>query len=197
MSALTGPAAGESTHGGETRLYLLQGVPAVGKLTLARELERRTGAIVVDNHLVNNAVFVPMGMDRDVGVTLEQTDALRARVMDVVLEATLAAPAMLSHVFTIWVTDAPENAAHVERLRVLADRRGARFVPVWLSASPQALLARVDAPGRAERSKLVDPAVLRGLLERPELPAPPDALRLDLTETAPAQAVDRILDALG
>lgn len=182
---------------GEARLYLLQGAPAVGKLTLAREIERRTGAIVVDNHLVNDAVFLPMGLGRDSRVTLEQTDALRDRVRDVVHEATLAAPASLSHVFTFWLPEGPENAAHVDRLRTLAARRGARFVPVWMTASREALLARVDAPSRAERAKLVDPEILRDLLEIPQLPVPPDAVTLDLSETTPAQAVEALLTALG
>lgn len=189
MTAPTSPA--------EPRLYLLQGPPAVGKLTLARELDRRTGAIVVDNHLVNNAVFVPMGLGRDSDVTLEQTDALRDRVREVVHEATAAAPASLSHVFTFWLPDSPENAEHAQRLRDLADRRGVRFVPVWLTASREALLARVSAPERAERSKLVDPEILSELLEMPQLPAPPEAVILDLEDITPARAVDELLAALG
>lgn len=198
MDEQSAPTRGEARDrdDAEARLYLLQGVPAVGKLTLARELERLTGAIVVDNHLVNNAVFVPMGMNREAGVSLEQTDALRARVLDVVLESALAAPAPLSHVFTNWLPDSPENAAHVERLREIARRRGARFVPVWLRASAEVLAARVSAPGRAARSKLVDPAVLRELLERPDLPAPPEALELDTSAISPAQAAREILTAL-
>lgn len=191
------PSGAESSERHGARLYLLQGAPAVGKLSLARELERRTGAIVVDNHLVNNAVFVPMGMGRDTAVTLEDTDVLRARVLDVVLEATLAAAPSLSHVFTNWLPDDPANAAHVDRLRELARRRGARFVPVWMSASAAALTARVSAPGRSERSKLVDPEVLRGLLEMPELPVPLDAITVDMSETTPAQAAEQVLAALG
>lgn len=188
------PAPGGTTDE-QARVVLLVGPPAVGKLSLARELERRMGAIVVDNHLVNNAVFVPMRLDRGAGVALADTDALRARVLDVVLEATLAAPAPLSHVFTIWLTDEPENAAHVERLRELAGRRGARFVPVWLTATPETLERRVDAPGRAERSKLTDPTTLRELLEVPTLPAPRDALALDLTTLTADEAAGRILAA--
>lgn len=177
------------------RLFFLVGPPAVGKLSVAREIERASGAIVVDNHLVNNAVFVPLGMGRSDEVTLADTDALRARVLDVVLEATLAAPAELSHVFTVWLPDDPENAEHVERLRRVAQSRGVRFVPVWLSAEPEALLGRVGSPGRAERSKLTDPAILRELLDLPPLPAPADALTLDMTTTDPASAAAHILDA--
>lgn len=177
-------------------LFLLVGPPAVGKLTLARELERCSGAIVVDNHLVNNAVFVPMGMHRRAGVELAQTDALRARVWDVVLDATEAAPAQLSHVFTVWLLDHEEGAEHVERLRSLAERRGARFVPVWLTASREALRSRVNAPARAERHKLTDWQTLDGLLEMPMLPPPADALRLELSTAGPAEAARQILDSL-
>lgn len=178
------------------RVFLLAGPPAVGKLSVARELERRTGAIVVDNHLINNAVFLPMGMDRGRGVTLADTDALRRRVLDVVLESTSLAPSGLTHVFTNWLPAEPENAAHVDRLRALAERRGATFVPVWMTATPEALLQRIDAPGRAERSKLTDPDILRDLLQVPSLPPPADALILDLTSAGPEEATDQILSHL-
>ena len=56
MNRSTVSAAAEGGEQSGARLYLLQGAPAVGKLTLARELEARTGAIVVDNHLVNNEI---------------------------------------------------------------------------------------------------------------------------------------------
>lgn len=98
--------------------------------------------------------------------------------------------------FTNWLSQDPKNAAHVERLRALAGSRGAVFVPVWLSASPEALRARIDAPGRAERAKLVDPGVLREVLEIPSLPPPPEAIALDLSTMGPEDAADRILRAL-
>lgn len=178
-------------------VVLLVGPPAVGKLSVARELGRRTGALVVDNHLINNPVFVPMGLHSGEGVDITATDALRRRVWEVVLEAATQAPPMLSHVMTNWLSDDPENAAHVERLRDLARTRGARFVPVWLSAQEEALLARVDAPGRAERGKLTDPELLAQILAVPVLPAPADALHLDLTERTPKEAVTELLAALG
>lgn len=177
-------------------VFLLVGPPAVGKLSIARELERRAGVLVVDNHLINNPVFVPMGLNVGEGLDISATDALRRRVWDVVLEAAAAAPPMLSHVMTNWLTDDPENAAHVERLRALARSRDARFVPVWLTASEDALLTRVEAPGRAEHSKLTDPALLEQILAVPTLPAPADALLLDVTERTPPEAVTEILAAL-
>ena len=206
-------------------LFYLVGPPAVGKLTVARELERRTGAIVVDNHLVNDPVFVPMGVHRGEGI--DATDELRRRVLSVVHEAAELAPTSFSHVFTNWLPDEPENAALVERLRDLARRRGARFVPVWLTADADelaarvvgpertqrakrlrsgplddvpglgdALAARVVAPERTRRAKLMDPEVLRTLLPIRELPPPPDAVVIDTTRIAPGEVADRILRSL-
>lgn len=177
-------------------LLLLVGPPAVGKLSVARELERRTGALVVDNHLINNPVFVPMGLLSSEDVDITATDGLRRRVWEVVLEAAAAAPPTLSHVMTNWLSDDPENAEHVERLRALARTRGARFVPVWLTASEEALLARVDAPGRDQHGKLTDPELLAQILAVPMLPAPADAIHLDLTEQTPPEAVTALLGAL-
>jgi gluconate kinase len=175
-------------------LFYLVGPPAVGKLTVARELERRTGAIVVDNHLVNDPVFVPMGVHRGEGI--DATDELRRRVLSVVHEAAELAPASFSHVFTNWLPDEPENAALVGRLRDLARRRGARFVPVWLTADAEALAARVVAPERTQRAKLMDPELLRTLVPIPELPAPSDAVVIDTTHIGPVEVADRILGSL-
>lgn len=68
--------------------------------------------------------------------------------------------------------------------------------PVWLTADAGALLSRVDAPERAQRSKLTDATVLQDLLEVPLLAAPEDALTIDTTQIAPAQAVTQILESL-
>jgi len=176
-------------------VYYLVGPPAVGKLTVARELERRTGAIVVDNHLINDPVFVPMGLHRGEGVDIDATDRLRDRVREVVHVATELAPASFSHVFTNWLPDKPEAEALVQRLRLLAQRRGVGFVPVWLRADPDQLAARVVQADRSQRAKLMDADVLRTVLSRRQLPAPVDAIVLDTTRLQPHEVVDRILEA--
>lgn len=172
-------------------LFYLVGPPAVGKLTIARELERRTGAIVVDNHLWSDAAFVPLGLK--FGADWRLVDDLREEIRERVLLAAERAPRHLSHVFTHWLPDDPENAAILDGFRALAQRRGATFRPVWLTADADVLARRVTEPDRTVKAKLTDPDVLRELLAEPLLPAPPDALVLDTTDLTPAQAVDAIL----
>lgn len=88
-------------------LFYLVGPPAVGKLTVARCLEQRTGAIVVDNHLINDPVFVPMGVHRGEGI--EATNKLRGRVLDIVHEAIRLAPTRFSYVLTHWLPTSPRT----------------------------------------------------------------------------------------
>ena len=47
----------------KTIVYLI-GYAGTGKYTIAKELGRLTGAILVDNHLINNLVFSVGGADR-------------------------------------------------------------------------------------------------------------------------------------
>lgn len=171
-------------------LFFLVGPPAVGKLTIARELEKRGDVIVVDNHLISDAVFVPMGFQR--GDNLDATDDLRDRVRDVVLEAAARAPGHVSHVWTNWLLDGDVDRQYVADLRELAQKRGVRFVPVWLTASAAELERRVVQESRLERRKLRDADILRELLARPTLPAPKDALCLDITQLSPAEAANAI-----
>ncbi|GAB3588747.1 AAA family ATPase [Calidifontibacter terrae] len=172
-------------------LYYLVGPPAVGKLTIGSLLRERTGAALIDNHLINDPVFVPMGVDRTTDISV--TDALRKRVHEVVLEAAQAAPAHVSHIFTNWLPDEPSNAQLVQTLANLARVRGAQFLPIWLTCDERELLRRVTSADRGARAKLRDPAVLRELLKRPGLPAPADALQLDTTDLTPAESADRIV----
>ncbi|GAB3759160.1 AAA family ATPase [Yimella radicis] len=172
-------------------LFYLVGPPAVGKLTVARCLEQRTGAIVVDNHLINDPVFVPMGVHRGEGI--ETTNELRGRVLDIVHEAIRLAPTRFSHVLTHWLPDKPKNAELVERVRASAAARQARFVPVWLTADVETLAGRVTEPDRSQRAKLVDAEILRQLAAVPNLPPPPDALVIDSTSLTADEVADRIV----
>src|ERR1700686_4013097 len=85
----------------ENTIVALIGFAGTGKYTIGRELSERTGARLIDNHLINNPIFTVVNAD---GVT-----PLPAKVWDSVKEirATVyrairqLSPAEMSFVFTM------------------------------------------------------------------------------------------------
>lgn len=174
-----------------TITYLV-GPPASGKRTVGTALSALTGAMLVDNHRMNDPIFTAYGAD---GVTPlpDWIWELTRRVYDATLEAATRAPAAVSHIFTNHLGDNRREARYVARLRAIAEARDALFLPVWLTCPEDELLRRVSLPSRAEPRKLRDPDRLRELVRREGvLPAPPDALVLDTSTMPPEEAARRI-----
>lgn len=165
----------------------------MGKLTVAHEIRRRTGAVVVDNHLVNDPVFVPLGMDGAQAMP-DGIDDLRRTVMEVVHEAIVLAPDDVDHVLTNWLDDSADDARIFDERRALAARRGATFVPVWLEATDDVLLQRVVQEDRRRRAKLRDVEIMREVLAVKRMAAPADALVIDTSTLTVEQVVDHILE---
>ncbi|MEF2278884.1 AAA family ATPase [Deinococcus sp. YIM 134068] len=169
-------------------VYYVVGPPGSGKRTIGKHLSRLTGAALLDNHISNDPIFTAFGLDGVRPIPAEVWD-LVGKVRALVREAALAAPPQVSHIFTNWLIADEGEWPSVERLRDLAARRGATFVPVWLTCDTEELARRMTLPERAERLKLRDPEGLRTLLrEMGNLPPPRDAIRIDTTNLASADA---------
>ncbi len=163
------------------------GPPAAGKRTIGRLLSDLTGAVLVDNHLINDPIFTAY----DDSTFPPEVFELTARVRDAVLDTVRIAPPERSYLFTNYLTS--QDGAKLRALRTLAHDRHARFVPVWLSCEPTVLQQRVTAPDRRDARKMDDPARLAQLLEdNGTLDAPPDALRLDTAAVSAAANARRI-----
>lgn len=173
----------------------LVGPPASGKRTIGALIAERTGAALIDNHLINDPVFTAIGAN-GFGALPARAFGLAKEVQAIVHEAVLAAPAGVSHIFTKFWVDEPGDAAQESQMRALADRRGVPFLPVWLRCEENELRRRVGLHDRAARNKLRDPAVLAQLLAEPLLPAPADALELDTTSATAWESADRIVEWL-
>lgn len=130
---------------------MLYGPPAVGKLTVAKELAGLTGLRLVDNHTTSD----PSSALFDFG-TAEFFD-LTERIRVVFFEA--AADAGISVVSTLVYAD-PEDQALVSKMSAAAVSAGATFATVQLSAPMEVLEQRVASASRIGTRKIVDPELL-------------------------------------
>ncbi|WP_135228139.1 hypothetical protein [Deinococcus fonticola] len=176
-----------------SHLYYLIGPPGSGKRTIGKELSRLTGAALIDNHLINDPVFIALGGNRHREAWPENVWEMVGQVYRAVLEAVKLAPHEVSHIFTNYLADDPNEPKAIERLRELAAARDAQFLPVYLTCPVTALERRMGSPERAEREKINDVGTLREVLERHGvLPVPNGAFTLDTSRLSPTEAAQAI-----
>ncbi|WP_420594813.1 hypothetical protein [Deinococcus sp.] len=134
-------------------VFHLVGPPASGKRTIGLALSRLTGAVLLDNHLFNDAVFKPYGAD-GLRPVPDEIHALAAQIRKLGLEAARLAPPDVSQIFTSYLTNRPSGPAALHLVRDLAAARSARYMPVWLECNMGELERRIALPERLERPKM-------------------------------------------
>jgi len=172
-------------------VVLLLGFPATGKLTIAQLLAPQLGAIVVDNHWINNPIFGLL--DTDGSRTLptavwERTSEVRTAVMETI--ATIAPPKR-NFIFTYsGAIGEPYDARSYELMLSTATRRGSVFVPVRLLCSHEVLRRRIMSDDRKGRLKATDPESLRQYVGKEVFdPGHQNQLTLDISDSSPQEAV--------
>jgi hypothetical protein len=175
-------------------VYLL-GHYGVGKLTVAKALCGLTGARLVDSHLMSNVVFSVIRSDGKTALPAATWDLI-AKVREAALEAieTLA-PAGESYVLTNALDDTPKDRAWYDRVVLMAERRGALFVPVVVTCDEAENARRIPSPEREANMKHTDVA---SALERRRttvsLPVVhPNRMDLDTTLSPPEISAAAIL----
>jgi hypothetical protein len=180
----------------ENTIIVLIGFAGTGKYTIGRELSKRTGAKLIDNHLINNPVFTVVNAD---GVTplpkeiWKRVKEVRRVVYDSIRELS---PRELSFVFTIQLLENdPEDHQAFTELVELAAARQSRFVPFRLICDVDELCRRIVAPGRAAMLKEISPESVRKRASDHAVlnPSHPHLRTIDVTCKSPEQAADAIL----
>ena len=178
-------------------VFHLVGPPASGKRTVGLHLSRLTGAVLLDNHLFNDAVFKPYGAD-GLRPIPDEIHALAVKVREAGLAAARLAPPDIHQIFTSYLTNRPSGVEALQLVRDVAAARGATYVPVWLECNVDELARRVPLPDRLERAKLRDPQKLRELLATSNVLAPPrDAVRINTAALSPADSALLVVHQTG
>ena len=177
-------------------IIVLIGFAGTGKYTIGRELCERTGAKLIDNHLINNPVFKVVDAD---GIkplppgVWDKVKRIRAIVYDSIRELS---PPDLSFVFTIELIEGkPGEQEAFDDLKELATARNSLFVPVRLICDVEELCRRVASPGRIAMIKAIIPEVARKRSADYEVlkAEHPNSRTIEVTRKSPSESADAIL----
>jgi hypothetical protein len=180
-------------------IIVLIGFAGTGKYTIGREVCERTGAKLIDNHLINNPIFKVVDAD---GVTAlpqgvwDKVKTIRAIVYDAIRELS---PPDLSFVFTIELIEgkAGEEKAFQD-LEELAAARKSLLVPIRLLCNVDELCRRVATPGRIAMLKAISPEAARAKAAVAEVlkPLHPNLRTIDVTRKSPLESVEAVLNEI-
>lgn len=168
-------------------LLFVHGPAACGKLTVAREIARRTGFRLFHNHLCVDLAAALFDFGSEPFVRLREEVWLasfrEAAVGDTSLVFTFQPEATVRETFPQQVIECVES-------------RGGRVHFVELVCAEEEIERRVESASRAEFGKLRSLAEYRslrdaGAFDFPPLPEP--ALRLDTGALAPQEAAERVV----
>ncbi len=154
---------GTTTGRPAARLLFLYGPPGVGKLTVARELAALTGLRLFHNHLTVDLVesIFPRGTSQFVSLI----SRFRREMM---AEAAVAGAGVIFTYVYAHPNDEADVAGLIQPFRAV----GGDVLFVRLTCAGATLHERVTAESRRAFGKLVDPEILRGLMERNDLLSP-------------------------
>lgn len=180
----------------QNTLIVLIGFAGTGKYTIGREFCKRTGAKLIDNHLINNPIFTVVDAD---GVK-PLPEAIWSKVKEVrrVVYASIRelSPSDMSFVFTIQLieSDPADHKAFADLIE-LAAARNSLLVPIRLVCDVDELCRRIVSTSRVEMLKEISPESARRRASEHSVlnPAHPNLRTIDVTRKSPAESADAIL----
>ena len=173
------------------RLVFIYGMPATGKLTVARELAARTGFKLFHNHLVVDLLLSVFEFGSPEFIRLREEIWL-----SVIKEACIAGLSGLIFTFAPERTVRPGFVSEVEK--IIAHANG-KLDFVQLVCPREELKRRMGDATRSEFGKLTSVELFEQLLEdgvfdAPEMPEA--AVTVDTSVNSPAEAAHEIVRAL-
>lgn len=173
------------------KLLFLYGMPATGKLTVARIVAKQTGYKLFHNHLVVDMLLSTFEFGS------KPFRMLREEMwLSVMREACAAGVEGMIFTFAPEPTVSPDFAEQVARL---VETQGGEVFFVRLTCASDTLLSRLGNPSRAVGGKLTSAALFKelqssGAFEDAHMPAPSLAIATD--NVSPEEAAQQIISLL-
>ncbi|OIW23597.1 hypothetical protein CONLIGDRAFT_637563 [Coniochaeta ligniaria NRRL 30616] len=173
----------------------INGYPGVGKLTVARELERiLPKSKIYDNHLLIDPIAELV--DRSSPEYNAVRTNLRRLILDVI--ATSESTRGTTWIFTDSRCTNEVGSSAVQDYVDASEKRDVPFVPVIMTCDPEENARRIVDEGRGKggRTKLRDMDVLRSIREQEDMYRFGHELELELDVSclSPQKAAQRIVD---
>jgi len=174
----------------------LNGMPGVGKLTVARRLSEILPARLIDNHLIIDLVEGICG-----GRSPDYLTVLTA-ITEIAYNLIAQTSSTKQPIFLFTnslAAELPEDRARLAAVMDLATRTHTPFVPILLTCNASENERRLLMPDRSAKRKLMDAKILRELSARYSIahyPDHPNALQIDTSNLDAVKTADMIAQRL-
>ena len=181
----------------ENGIIYLFGYAGTGKYTVASEIAKLTGAIIVDNQLINTPVFKVVGADGKTSLPMGVWREI-AKIRDAVFNAiTYLASAESSFILTneLFHEDRGDHKIFND-IELISETRKAKFLPVRLLCKKEELVERVQSPDRLSKFKETSLEKLEYKLEKFTVlkPSHPNTYELDISSIDARVAAKMIIE---
>jgi tRNA uridine 5-carbamoylmethylation protein Kti12 len=181
------------------KLIFIYGPPAVGKLTVARELSKMTGYRVFHNHLTVDLAASILGMPTNPENReefMDLVDRYRLELME------LAAKKRLGGLITtfVYAADVKRDDEFVRKTIRMIKRRKGEVCFVQLHSDPGVLRRRLSARSRGDYGKIKDARILDDILSKHDIFSPigfVKSFRIDTTKISARRAAEMIRKEYG
>jgi cytidylate kinase len=170
------------------KLVILYGPPAVGKLTVAKELANKTGFKLFHNHLsvdLVTAIF-PYGSD----IFWNLLRKIRTQMIEAAVKENIDV------VFT-FVFAAGEDEDLIKSYMKIVEQVGSEVYLVQLKTTTDELHKRVESESRKVYKKIASAEGLKKYMKQYNLLSPipdRDSLIIDNTNLTPKEVADQVID---
>lgn len=172
------------------KLIYLHGPPAVGKFTIAKELENLAGCKLFHNHLTIDVVrpLFEFGSENFWGLVQK----LRLICFEAVAKHDAG------NIIYTSCYDHPGDLPFIESIEAVLSSVGGEFIPVFLQCDFADLEKRVTGSSRVEMGKIISVEGLRKQLSKWNCTAVPrdNCITIETTGKSPIQCAEEIIKIL-